>query len=481
MSAALKEVVPVQTPVTRKIKFPAVFRHLFEPHLYKIYYGGRGSGKTWNFACALVWLAARVRLGILCAREYQNSIDDSVYATICEVIQVHGYAHLFVVTNKSIRCTTTGSFFLFKGLHHDILGIKSLFGINICWVEEASKVTKRSWDTLIPTLRPKPDVNNPGAVEDAVEIWVSFNPEDEDDETYKRFVRYPPKGAIVMKVNYTENPYFPKKLDRDRLDLYDRIDNALDEHDRLIAQADYEHIWEGFPRKNALGGFFIKSDLLIRGKPIPKIHRRFDGVFAVLDTAVKTGMEHDGLAVAYWAISDKVPFMDGEENAPIVGRHNAVLLDWDYTQIQGALLEKYMPTVFARLEELTKENECLYSSFGAFVEDKVSGSILIQQGEQYGWNIHPIDTKLTAMGKSERALDISGFVQAGRVKVTQHAYEKKLLFKGNYKNHMMQQVLDFRIGRELDDAGHLVKLTEDDCLDAFCYGVALSLGNHEGF
>jgi hypothetical protein len=171
--------------------------------------------------------------------------------------------------------------------------------------------------------------------------------------------------------------------------------------------------------------------------------------------------------------------MDGEPSPE--GKRQLVLVDWDYTQIQGALLEKYMPTVFTRLNELNKEIDCLYPSLGAWVEDKVSGSILLQQGAANGWNMRAIDSGLTAMGKSERALDVSQFVQQGRVKISKHAYEKKLMFKGNYENHMLQQVLDFRIGREMDDAGHMIKLSEDDCLDVFCYGIALALGNHEGF
>jgi len=113
-------------------------------------------------------------------------------------------------------------------------------------------------------------------------------------------------------------------------------------------------------------------------------------------------------------------------------------------------------------------------SAGAFIEDKNSGTILVQQAIKRGLNAHAIDSKLTALGKDERAMSVSQYVYRGRVKYTDHAFEKVMIYKGKSRNHLVEQVEGFRMGDKKSDR-------EDDLLDTFCYGLALSLGNHDGF
>lgn len=192
---------------------------------YKVYWGGRGSAKSWGFAEALIRKASSAPLRILCCREHQNSIKDSSHKLLKDTIERLGLQGWFTVTKESIT-SKAGAEFLFKGLYNNEEGIKSTEGIDICWVEEAQTVTAGSWRTLLPTIR-----------DDDSEIWVSYNLISEDDATHKMFVINGRSNSIVHKINYDSNPYFSGKLRRDMED-----DKALDYHL-------YEHIWLGMPLK----------------------------------------------------------------------------------------------------------------------------------------------------------------------------------------------------------------------------------------
>jgi len=202
-------------------KFPSKLKFLFEPHRYKVAYGGRGSGKSWGFARALIIQAAQKQLRILCAREIQRSIKQSVHQLLSDQIQAMGYGAFYEILENEIR-GKNGSQITFTGLaNNTVESIKSYEGVDICWCEESQTISKRSWDILIPTIR-KPNS----------EIWVSFNPDLDTDDTYQRFVVNPPEDSIVEKVNYADNPWFPDVLEQER--LYSKANNP-----------DYENIWEG--------------------------------------------------------------------------------------------------------------------------------------------------------------------------------------------------------------------------------------------
>lgn len=203
---------------------------------YKVYWGGRGSAKSWGVAEALVRLAAALPLRILCAREFQTSIKDSSHKILKDTIDRLGMQSWFIVTADSIR-SRTGAEFLFKGLHNNEQGIRSTEGVDITWVEEAQTVGANSWRSLTPTVRRK----------DGAEIWVTFNLIDEDDATYQRFVAKHRPNSIVHKLNYDSNPYFPDSL-REEMET-DKIDDY-----HL-----YEHIWLGMPLK-------ISNAVILSGK-----------------------------------------------------------------------------------------------------------------------------------------------------------------------------------------------------------------------
>ena len=212
---------PIPNQTEPLADFPKKLQFLFDPHRYKVAYGGRGSGKSWSMARALLLQASNKPLRILCAREIQRSIKQSVHTLLNDQIQALGLGPLYEVLESEIR-SRSGSSFSFTGLAtNTVESIKSFEGCDIVWVEEAQTVSKKSWDILIPTIR-KPDS----------QIWVSFNPNIDSDDTYKRFVIEPPDNAKVVKVNWQDNPWFPEVLEIER------------QHS-LKTNPDYDNIWEG--------------------------------------------------------------------------------------------------------------------------------------------------------------------------------------------------------------------------------------------
>lgn len=182
-------------------------------------------------------------------------------------------------------------------------------------------------------------------------------------------------------------------------------------------------------------------------------------VFAVMDTAVKGGSEHDGTAVVYYAIDTRP------------GYQRLTILDWDVVQIDGALLETWMPSVFDRLNELSGQCVAINGSLGVFIEDASMGSILLQKGESLGWPVNKIESALTSKGKDERAIMASGYHYRGLAKISRHAYEKTAVFKGETANHLHKQVSRFHLA---DKKAHK---RADDLLDDYTYGLIIAFGS----
>jgi phage terminase large subunit len=216
-------------------KFPTKLKPLFAPKRYKVLYGGRGGAKSWGIARALLIQGAERPLRILCAREVQKSIQDSVYQLLIDQITELQLSSFYASTQSEIR-GLNGTKFIFAGLQHNIDSIKSKEGIDIVWIEEAQTVSKSSWDKLVPTIR-----------KEQSEIWVSFNPELEDDETYKRFVKFPPTNSWVEKIGWRDNPWFPQVL-RDEKDDLERRDTDA-----------YLNVWEGHCRQVLEGAIYAKE------------------------------------------------------------------------------------------------------------------------------------------------------------------------------------------------------------------------------
>lgn len=208
---------------------------MFQPKRNKVFYGGRGGAKSHGFGRALLVKGMQGKLRILCAREFQKSIKDSVHKLLADLIREHGLTDFYEILESTIR-GKNGSEFLFTGLRHNVSGLKSMEGIDIVWVEEAENVSENSWELLIPTIR-----------KDGSEIWVSFNTKNVTDPTYKRFVANQDADTLCVKVSWRDNPFFPDVLRKEMEKLKDA------DHES------YLHIWEGEPDTRRSGAVYAKQ------------------------------------------------------------------------------------------------------------------------------------------------------------------------------------------------------------------------------
>lgn len=191
--------------------------------------GGRASSKTHDAGGFALFLAMNYRVRFLCIRQFQNKIEQSVYALLVDKIVEDGLEDEFEILKTTIRHITTGSEFFFYGMNRNTKEIKGFEGANVCWIEEAEGLTKEQWDIVNPTIRAE-----------GAEVWLLYNPRLEDDfiETYEGFQHDPDNGVIVRHINYDENPFLSgtmvRKVERLKVSNYD----------------DYEHIYLGVPRSD---------------------------------------------------------------------------------------------------------------------------------------------------------------------------------------------------------------------------------------
>ncbi len=190
---------------------------------YKVVYGGRGKGATWQIARMLLYKAYCTPIRCLCTREFQNSISESVYHTLVSQIELLKLSGFKILKNEITH--TNGSQFIFKGLKHNIDSIKSIEGITDCWVAEADKVPQESWDKLVPTIRTE-----------GSKFWIDFNTDSTTDPVYKMYVATPRNDVALLFQTYEDNKYFP---------------DVLKQEMEYCKEYDYEKylwIWEGQPR-----------------------------------------------------------------------------------------------------------------------------------------------------------------------------------------------------------------------------------------
>ena len=148
----MSDIAPEIREAVSAVEFPQKLEILFEPKRYKVLYGGRGGAKSWGVARALLVLGVKKTTRVLCAREFQNSIGQSVHKLLSDQIIALKLESFYEITQNSIR-GKNGSEFAFVGLKNNVANIKSYEGVDICWVEEAQSVSKTSWNVLIPTIR----------------------------------------------------------------------------------------------------------------------------------------------------------------------------------------------------------------------------------------------------------------------------------------------------------------------------------------
>ena len=273
----------------------------------------------------------------------------------------------------------------------------------------------------------------------------------------------PKYGFTEYHATTEDNPILPMRLAGESAEAWQErrnqeLANLILENDPLVYAQEYraEFVdWAGV-------SFFAPDKWLVNEAPV-SAPKRCDGVFAVIDTAIKTGYEHDGTAVVYYAIDNTNP------------HHKLTILDWDIQKIEGALLEHWLPAVYQILESFAKQCHARSGAIGAFIEDKGSGTVLLQQARRHGWLANPIDTALTSMGKDERALNVSGYHYRGLCKISDTAFNKVTTYNRRTLNHFVEQVTSFRMADK-----HASK-REDDLLDAYTYGLSIALGDGDGW
>ena len=206
---------------TKALKIPDVFRPLFEqPKRKNILHGGRGSAKSWTAAIFCIVQAMNRKVRVLCTREFQKSIAESVHNLLSKCIEEMEYSAYFTITQNKITCFN-GSEFIFAGVRTNVDEIKSMEGIDICWIEEGQSMSQYSLDILIPTIR------KPGSM-----IIITFNPYRDDDPVYT-MAKYPDDDTLVIEANYPDNPFFPDVLRKEM------------ERDKELDFDKYEWVWLG--------------------------------------------------------------------------------------------------------------------------------------------------------------------------------------------------------------------------------------------
>lgn len=220
-----------------RAQFPEKLQPLFEPKRYKVLHGGRGGAKSWGISRALIIMATGKSLRVGCAREIQKSIKESVHTLLKMQIEALGLTAIWEVQETRIFNKLNGSEFVFFGLRSlNAENIKSYEGLDIVWIEEARNVSKRSWDILIPTIR------KPGS-----EIWLSFNPELDTDETFKRYIKNADHDMTLIQMNWSDNPWFPEELEKERLRMKRNDPDG------------YLTVWEGNCRQYLEGAIYAKE------------------------------------------------------------------------------------------------------------------------------------------------------------------------------------------------------------------------------
>lgn len=218
-----------------RIKIPEAFERLFEQHRYKVLKGGRGSGKSESVARYILIKGMEKPRKIVCGREFQSSIKESVYDMLVSFIDMYGLSSFYRVQKTEI-IGANGTTFSFVGLHHNIASIKSMYDVDIFWGEEAQTFSAHSLTVLLPTIRAKDS-----------ELIFTMNPDLEEDPSYQMLVVDPPPDTLVLTVNYMDNPYFPDNL------------RQLMESQKEKDYEKYLNVWEGQCKQAIEGAIFARQ------------------------------------------------------------------------------------------------------------------------------------------------------------------------------------------------------------------------------
>jgi hypothetical protein len=412
---------------------------------------GRRWGKT---RFGETWLADGAAHGLTCgwfAPNYKYIAE--VYEDIYDILKPIKYASS--KTRGVIRTTTSGRVD-FWTLEDSRAGRSRAY--HRVFIDEAAFTNPDMLDIWRQSIKPT-------LLDYTGDCIVASNTNGVDPENFLYAIcQDPDLNFIEYHAPSQSNPHVPLRLTgelhshwlRRQEEEYDQLRRR--EHP-LVFKQEYlaEFIdWSGV-------AFFSIDKLLLRGSPAPT-PPRCDALYAVLDTATKTGVDHDGSAITWFAYS-------AHGGIPLI------IADWDIVQVEGAFLEQYLPSWHNRGVELAQEYRSRSGFAGIYIEDINTGSILLQKAPllQPPVPVFAIPSTITQLGKDGRALNASGPVWREEVKLSRLAHDKEVLFKTRTRNHFVSQVTGFRLG-DKDSAKRA-----DDLLDTFTSGVALALGNYAGF
>ena len=275
--------------------------------------------------------------------------------------------------------------------------------------------------------------------------YVFSTPDGVDDDNFFYAICHNEKlGFVQHHAPTSSNPFVPP----------DELEKERENNDPRVFRQEFLAEFVDWSTES----LFDMSRWLVDDQPVD-YPTMCEAVFAVMDTAVKGGQEHDGTAVTYYAVDTRP------------GMKRLTILDYDVVQIDGALLETWLPSVFDRLNELSTQCVAINGNIGTFIEDASMGSILLQKGDSLGWPVNRIESVLTSKGKDERAIMASGYHYQGLCKISRYAYEKTVSFKRETANHLHKQVSRFHLG---DKKAHK---RADDLLDTYTYGLILAFGS----
>lgn len=386
--------------------------HTTRDYTYYAYYGGRGGGKSENVAACLILLATMRPYRILCVREIQSSISESVKALLEGKIEAMGLSHLFEITRDEIRCIN-GSVFLFRGLRtSNAANIKSIFQISLCWVEEAETLSKESLNLLLPSV-----LRTPGA-----KIIFTFNPRYEDDPVYKMFIgQKPPPKASIIKINHSDNPFFKSSgLEEQRL-------HDLD----VMPKSEYLHKWEGAIRRLSENSLFNERDVELARMPDCPPRNEFYKILIACDPATTHKEFSNEYGICVVGVRENGEFW-------LLANHSAV----------------HTPISFAnKVDELS----LLYNAEGIVVETNQGGDFIKSTLLSKNPMLNIIEVR-ASKDKIHRASPVSSMLSLGKIKLYDAA--------DTGVSQIIRQMADLTTQGYIGPKG-----SSPDALDAFVWGI----------
>lgn len=398
---------------------------------------GRRFGKTKQIVTIAASAAlAGLSVGIF-TPEHKQWLEP--YYELIELLQP--VERIFNKSEGTIRLRTGGSIDFWRLNDNPLAGRGREYDVIL--IDEAG-FTKNGqmreiWDrSIVPTMATKPDA----------QVFVYSTPNGTDSDNFFYQCEHEPEmGFKVFHAPSYANPLVSKKwIDAEKVRMHPDVY-------RQEILAEWVN-WDGI-------AFFSIEKMLVAGLPVA-LPRNCDSVFAVIDSAMKAGAEHDGTAIIYFARSK------------LTG-HPLILLDYDVVQVEGGSLDSWLAGIMPNLEGWAKKCGARGGISGVFIEDKASGIVLLQQARKRRLPVKPIGGQWMQLGKDERAFSVSGYHYQEKCKLHTVAHNKITTFKGSSKNHLESQIGSFRIG----DKGAARRA--DDLLDAYVHGLALTFGNKDQF